>query len=153
MAVEGAGGPAGPAHAAAGRWRSVCSQFAHSFATPGLTCLPPSLASMYTHTQAQQRDAELTAAAATDASHAAAMASNSGFEALALGQEDAHVCGTALPLTWVDRVPRGHGAGGAGGRASGAASAPAASSARLPPPAPRFLRMKVTDGKVSIGSD
>lgn len=50
--------------------------------------------------------------------------------------------GVALPLTWVEVVPKGYAAaaGGGGGKRPGG---------RLPPPNPRFLRTKVTDGKVS----
>lgn len=66
----------------------------------------------------------------------------SGFDALCLGQEDCHVRGVALPLTWVEVVPKGYAAAGAGG---GGGKKP---GGRLPPPNPRFLRTKVTDGKV-----
>lgn len=88
----------------------------------------------HTPQQAHQREASLL----TDAAAAAAtttLITTNGFDALCLGQEDAHVCGTALPLTWVERVPKGSDSG----------TSTAALALRV---APRFLRTKVTDGKV-----
>lgn len=88
--------------------------------------------------QAQQRDAELTAAATATS----IATTSSGFEALVLGQEDAHVRGTGLPLAWVEKVA-------SKGSSSSISSGKAAVGSLLPPPAPRFLRTKVTDGRVS----